>query len=273
MIPSFPADKARPLWERWARYEYQYGDLEASLKLERRMAEVYASGTIHSSPSHYHKTELTSSLVDPPIKRFAQRHMYLGTDAIADRDLGFAMARRGTTPSSNGTGASLGRLENSQSLLNISAAPATANTSTGNGTSSTRQSGSSSTQNKRPASPDYAKRDDGRATNDFGGGYKRQRPLSPVGRGGDRERDRERDTSDRRWDGEQRGRGRGFSPAPQSNWDREGRSSMSGPPGGRGRDGPRGGDRDDDKNRQPIIPHMLSYFIGELPQHQAFDGS
>jgi cleavage stimulation factor subunit 3 len=28
---------------------------------------------------------------DPPIKRFAQRHMYLDTDAIADGDLGFAL--------------------------------------------------------------------------------------------------------------------------------------------------------------------------------------
>jgi cleavage stimulation factor subunit 3 len=46
VIPNFPPERARPLWERWARYEYQYGDLEASLKLEKRMAEVYASGTL-----------------------------------------------------------------------------------------------------------------------------------------------------------------------------------------------------------------------------------
>ena len=46
MIPNFSADRARPLWERWARYEYQYGDLEAALKLEKRMAEVYVSGMI-----------------------------------------------------------------------------------------------------------------------------------------------------------------------------------------------------------------------------------
>ncbi|PPR07843.1 hypothetical protein CVT24_002988 [Panaeolus cyanescens] len=250
MIPNFPADKARPLWERWARYEYQYGDLEASLKLERRMAEVYAS--------------------DPPIKRFAQRHMYLGTDAIADRDLGFAMARRGTS-SSNGTSTSLGRSETSQSLLNI---PSTLNPSSSNngntGPSSGRQGGpSTQAQNKRPASPDYGKRDDSRG--DFGSGYKRQRPLSPGpgGRGGDRDRERDRDgPGDRRWDGEQRGRGRGFSPAPQGSWEREGRGSGA---TGRGREGgPR--DRDDDKNRQPILPPVLSYFIGDLPQHTSFDG-
>ncbi|KAJ3507883.1 hypothetical protein NLJ89_g6057 [Agrocybe chaxingu] len=44
VITTFPPERARLLWERWARYEYQYGDLEASLKLEKRMAEVYASG-------------------------------------------------------------------------------------------------------------------------------------------------------------------------------------------------------------------------------------
>ena len=33
---------------------------------------------------------------DPPIERFVQRHMYLSIDAIVDRDLGFAMARKAT---------------------------------------------------------------------------------------------------------------------------------------------------------------------------------
>jgi cleavage stimulation factor subunit 3 len=46
VISNFPPERARPLWERWARYEYQYGDLDAALKLEKRMAEVYVSGAI-----------------------------------------------------------------------------------------------------------------------------------------------------------------------------------------------------------------------------------
>jgi len=41
---TFPPERARPLWERWACYEYQYGDLEAARKLEKRIAEVYPSG-------------------------------------------------------------------------------------------------------------------------------------------------------------------------------------------------------------------------------------
>ena len=44
IIGTFPPERARPLWERWARYEYQYGDLEGALKLEKRIAEVYPTG-------------------------------------------------------------------------------------------------------------------------------------------------------------------------------------------------------------------------------------
>ena len=46
VINAFPADRARPLWERWARHEYQYGDLAAAQKLEKRMAEVYPTGRV-----------------------------------------------------------------------------------------------------------------------------------------------------------------------------------------------------------------------------------
>ncbi|KAF8966026.1 hypothetical protein BDZ97DRAFT_1917734 [Flammula alnicola] len=91
------------------------------LKLEKRMAEVYSS--------------------DPPIKRLAQRHIYLGTDAIADRDLGFAIARRATTSSHP-----LMRTETSQSLM----------------TSSQTSNAPPTQQAKRPASPDYRKREEGR---------------------------------------------------------------------------------------------------------------
>lgn len=48
VIPTFSAERARPLWERWARYEYQFGDLEAAQKLEKRIAEVYPTGVFHS---------------------------------------------------------------------------------------------------------------------------------------------------------------------------------------------------------------------------------
>ncbi|KAL5512186.1 hypothetical protein ACEPAG_3471 [Sanghuangporus baumii] len=82
-VGTFPPDKARPLWERWARYEYQYGNLEAALKLEKRMAEVYPN--------------------DPPIKRFAQRHIYANVDGIANRDLGVSQAKQSAALARVGT--------------------------------------------------------------------------------------------------------------------------------------------------------------------------
>ena len=44
VVNIFPADRARPIWDRWARYEYQFGSLEASQALEKRIAEVYPNG-------------------------------------------------------------------------------------------------------------------------------------------------------------------------------------------------------------------------------------
>jgi hypothetical protein len=41
---SIPAEKSRPLWDAWARYEYMYGDLAAVNKLEARFKEVFSNG-------------------------------------------------------------------------------------------------------------------------------------------------------------------------------------------------------------------------------------
>lgn len=70
---KIPADKARPLWDVWARYEYMYGDLVAVHKLEQRWAEAFPA--------------------DSPLKRFAQRFSFDGIDEIALRDLGFGRQR------------------------------------------------------------------------------------------------------------------------------------------------------------------------------------
>ncbi|GLB33223.1 putative suf-domain-containing protein [Lyophyllum shimeji] len=171
VIGTFPPERARPLWERWARYEYQYGDLDAAQKLEKRIAEIYPN--------------------DPPIKRFAQRHIYLGTDAIAARDLGFAMARKATS-----TTQTLARSETSQSIASTGPPPP-------------------STVNKRAGSPEYRKRDD---RGDYGQTHKRARPLSPPPvRGVDRERER--------WEP----RGRRFSP-PAPSWEHRDRDRAPLPP-------------------------------------------
>ncbi|KIK71023.1 hypothetical protein GYMLUDRAFT_33130 [Collybiopsis luxurians FD-317 M1] len=134
VIPTFNPEESRPIWERWARYEHQYGDLEASQKIDKRMAEVYPN--------------------DPPIKRFAQRHIYLGLDAIASRDIG-ARVKKETT---NRGGDSLTSISSSSDRLS-----------------------SSSSLLKRQPSPEHEKR---RGEH---GGHKRQRNASPA-----RDRDRDR---------------------------------------------------------------------------------
>lgn len=49
-MPTFPGPKGRVLWERWGRYEYQYGDLDAVLKYEKRFAEAFKDGAHSARP-------------------------------------------------------------------------------------------------------------------------------------------------------------------------------------------------------------------------------
>ncbi|KAH8106592.1 hypothetical protein DFH11DRAFT_1234373 [Phellopilus nigrolimitatus] len=70
---TFDPDKALALRECWARHEYQNGNLEAALKLEKRMAEAFPK--------------------DPPIKQFAQKHSYANIDGIANSDPGVCQFR------------------------------------------------------------------------------------------------------------------------------------------------------------------------------------
>lgn len=70
---KIPSERARSLWDTWARYENMYGDLTAVRKLEQRWAEAFPG--------------------DSPLKRFAQRFTFDGIDEIALRDLGFGKHR------------------------------------------------------------------------------------------------------------------------------------------------------------------------------------
>ncbi|KAL7423926.1 mRNA 3'-end-processing protein rna14 [Cryptotrichosporon argae] len=65
-----PAERARALWDTWARYEYTFGDLAAVRKLEARWAEAFPN--------------------DSSLRRFAQRFTHNGIDEIARFDLGQA---------------------------------------------------------------------------------------------------------------------------------------------------------------------------------------
>ena len=165
--------------------------------------------------------------------------MYLGIDAIADRDLGFAMARKATATSS------LGKSETQQSLMSSGPTQGT----------------------KRVASPDYrSKREDNRGGSGGSADYnnqgsKRMRPSSPPPRGGG---DRDRET---RWEGPS-SRRRPFSPPPPtSSWDRDDR------PRGREPLPPsRTQEREEEKPRQVSIPPVISWFVGDLPAASSFDG-
>jgi cleavage stimulation factor subunit 3 len=167
VIQTFPAERARPLWERWARYEYQFGDLEAAQKLEKRIAEVYPTGTFYRRSRHLRNGADVLSVTDPPIKRFAQRHTYLGTDAIAARDLGFAMAGRQQV----GPGSSSSIEKRTDSLVSIT---------------STAHIQPPQPPPKRQPSPDLKRREDS-VKPDFAPPAKRPRPSSPI-----RDRDRDR---------------------------------------------------------------------------------
>ena len=71
VAPNLPSDKARPLWSRWAAYEYTYSDLPSALKLESRLAETFPD--------------------EQPLRRFAERHTHQRIDKIATSDLGFGI--------------------------------------------------------------------------------------------------------------------------------------------------------------------------------------
>ncbi|KAF7433694.1 mRNA 3'-end-processing protein rna14 [Pleurotus ostreatus] len=105
---------------------------------------------------------------------------------------------------------------------------------------------SSGSGHKRASSPDHRKgRDDGPGRGgDYGPGSKRQRPISPPPRDRDRDGGGGRD----RWDGPPRRR---HSPPPDRDV--------------RGRDR----DREDDK---PLLPHVIPWFLGQLPAPSHFDG-
>ncbi len=48
LVLKFAPDKARPVWDLWAKHEYTYGDLAACQKMEARFAEAYPSGKLDS---------------------------------------------------------------------------------------------------------------------------------------------------------------------------------------------------------------------------------
>ncbi|KAJ6579583.1 Suf-domain-containing protein [Mycena vulgaris] len=166
VIGTFTPQEARPIWERWSRSQYQYDDLEAVLKLEQRMAEVYPN--------------------DAPIKRFAQRHTYHSIDPIAEHDLGFAKARK---------------LGGALSKNDTPSFPPTGGNGNGNGNGNNGVNGTGNptlltipNPNKRPPPPPDRKREnDYKRPRPDDRERDRRRPYSPPPPPPSWERERERD--------------------------------------------------------------------------------
>ncbi|CDR98690.1 related to RNA14-component of pre-mRNA 3`-end processing factor CF I [Sporisorium scitamineum] len=68
VIGTFSPERARPIWDRWAKYEYNFGDSIAIQKIEARLAETYPD--------------------EPATKRFVARSSYMDLDLVGPRDLG-----------------------------------------------------------------------------------------------------------------------------------------------------------------------------------------
>lgn len=185
-----------------------------------------------------------STSTDPLMKRFAQRYMYLGIDAIAQRDLGVSMLR--TNPGEFGVSTkALGRTQTRDSLG-------------GSGNANTPSSAT-----KRAASPvDYSRRPQrGDDRGEYGGQHKRQRGQSPSR--GDRDRDREGS----RWDGPSRRRYNSPPPPPQPPaWERDSKD------GGGRVPPPRRIEKEKEEEKPVVLPPVLSWFVSQLPPAAAFDG-
>lgn len=72
-----PAERARPLWDRWASYEYSFGDSTSIRKLEARLAETFPE--------------------EPPLNRLVARSSYMDLEVIGPRDLGIVHGYGGAT--------------------------------------------------------------------------------------------------------------------------------------------------------------------------------
>ncbi|KZV83278.1 Suf-domain-containing protein [Exidia glandulosa HHB12029] len=243
VAPNFVGPKGRMLWERWGRYEYQYGDLEAVLKFEKRFADAFK--------------EVSS------IKRFADRHKYGVLDAIASRDLGVGIRTRVTRSETNAT-----------SLLH--------KTGSGSGNEDRDRRDAHSPDNERerdrkrpndgpsggplkrarPMSPPPGARDRDRDRD-----RERERERDQREREM-RERERERDMIRER--DRERDRERELRDRERERWDRKRPAS---PPYRNGSPARRPDERDrDDGRANKGIPPAVTRFLSTLPAPQSFDG-
>lgn len=71
-ISSVPVERARVIWDRWAKYEYCFGDASAVARLESRLSDLYPD--------------------ESAVERAADRDRYGSLDMIRAKDLGLSKA-------------------------------------------------------------------------------------------------------------------------------------------------------------------------------------
>ena len=234
-ISKIPANKAKPLWDRWARYECQFSDLSAIQKLDARIAEAYPEGVPipPSQPNLKLKAMLASA---QQIFRFAERHVYQGLTEMLTKDLGLLP-----------TGAAAKREARSPSASRSPSPPYRANK---RGPSEDRYNGPPGVGGYRRRSPSPERR--------FGpaGGLKRMRrdSMSPP--------------PHRRGPPPPQMRGRPMSPQPGMMGGGPGPRRFPSPPRG----GPGGGRYEEENRLFDEIPEAVVFFMSILPNKITFNG-
>ncbi|WFD33538.1 mRNA 3'-end-processing protein rna14 [Malassezia cuniculi] len=87
-ISGMPADHARLVWERWAAYEYCYGDASAISRLESRLGDLYPD--------------------ELPVERAANRSRYDTLDFVRTMDMGLHVRASDAQDGASGGGAAGG---------------------------------------------------------------------------------------------------------------------------------------------------------------------
>jgi cleavage stimulation factor subunit 3 len=85
-VGTFPAERARPIWDRWSEYEYSFGDSASIAKIDERLAQVYPD--------------------EMPIKRLVDRNSYMDLDVVGPRDLGLRTVIGGASAAERAVAAS-----------------------------------------------------------------------------------------------------------------------------------------------------------------------
>jgi cleavage stimulation factor subunit 3 len=102
-VSKIPPESARPLWRRWAAYEFIYGDKAASEKLNLRVAEIFPDCKKILNHYYTHTKNMSSNclplsdifpwpkITGGVVERLSDRHAYTDLGDVLGRELGTAI--------------------------------------------------------------------------------------------------------------------------------------------------------------------------------------